>query len=79
MNWIRIAVGIGDDPDIHRLADALECRVAEAVGLVVCTLAMFPEHAPDGNLAQIPPSLVERWAGWDGQRGRFDAALRDHF
>lgn len=79
MNWIRVAVAIGDDPDIHRLADALGCRVAEAVGLVVCTLARFPEHAPDGNLAQIPASLIERWAGWEGDRGHFDAALRATF
>lgn len=79
MNWIRVAVAIGDDPDIHRLADALGCRVAEAVGLVVCTLAKFPEHAPDGNVAQVPPSLIERWAGWDGERGVFDRHLRAIF
>ena len=79
MNWIRVAVAIGDDPDIHRLAEALECPVSQAVGLVVLTLVRFPEHAPDGNLAQIPATLVERWAGWDGERGVFDTALRDHF
>jgi hypothetical protein len=49
------------------------------VGLVVCTLAKFPEHAPDGNLTQIPPTLIERWAGWEGKRGRFDAELRSIF
>jgi hypothetical protein len=79
MNWIRIAVAIGDDPDIHDLADALNVPVSQAVGLVVCTLAKFPEHAPDGNLAQLRASLVERWAGWDGERGRFDAELRRIF
>ena len=79
MNWIRIAVAIGDDPDVHTLADRLGCRVAEAVGLVVCLLTRFPEHAPDGNLAQIPASLVERWAGWEGTRGEFDAAFRGIF
>lgn len=79
LNWIRVAVAIADDPDVHRLADALGCRVAEAVGLVVCTLAKFPEHAPDGNLAAIPATLVERWAGWEGEKGVYDAALRATF
>lgn len=79
MNWIRVAVGIADDPDIHRLADALGVNVAEAVGLVVGVLTRFPQHAPDGNIADIPASLVERWAGWTGERGAFATALRERF
>lgn len=79
MNWIRIAVGIADDPDVHTLAERLGCRVAEAVGLLVSLLTRFPEHAPGGDLTQIPASLVERWAGWEGQRGAFDVAFRDTF
>lgn len=79
MNWIRVAVAIGDDPDVHRLAAALDVRMAEAVGLVVGLLARFPEHAPDGNLADVPDSLVERWAGWEGERGTFAPVLRALF
>jgi hypothetical protein len=79
MNWIRIAIGIGDDPDIHELADALNVRVAEAVGLVVGTLVRFPEHAPDGNLTQLRDTLIERWAGWEGDRGKYAAELRRIF
>jgi hypothetical protein len=79
MNWIRVAIGIGDDPDIHNLADALDVPVSQAVGLVVCTLAHFPEHAPDGNLAQLRDSLIERWAGWEGPRGHYAEALRRIF
>jgi hypothetical protein len=79
MNWIRIAVAIGDDPDIHELADALGVRVAEAVGLVVGTLVRFPEHAPDGNLGPLRDTLIERWAGWEGDRGRFAIELRRIF
>lgn len=79
MNWIRVAVAIGDDPDIHELADALNVRVAEAVGLVVCTLVRFPEHAPDGNLTQLRDSLIERWAGWEGERGKYATELRRIF
>lgn len=79
LNWIRIAVAIGDDPDVHRLAERLNVRVAEAVGMVVLVLARFPEHAPTGNVAQIPASLVERWAGWEGERGAFDREWRGIF
>jgi hypothetical protein len=79
VNWIRLAVGIGDDPKVHRLADRLERPVAGAVGHLVLLLTKFPEHAPDGNLAQVPASLVERWAAWDGERGAFDEAFRPLF
>ena len=79
MNWIRVAVAIADDPDIHLLAAALGVRVAEAVGLVVGLLTKFPEHAPDGSLATVPDSLVERWAGWDGERGAFAPEFRRLF
>lgn len=79
LNWIRISVALGDDPKVHRLAEALGCRVAEAAGLLVLLLSRFPEHAPDGNLAQIPASLVERWATWDGDRNAFDSAFRSIF
>lgn len=79
MNWIRVAVAIGDDPDIHELAEAIDVRVAEAVGLVVGTLVRFPEHAPDGNLGNLRDSLIERWAGWEGDRGRFATELRRIF
>lgn len=79
MNWIRVAVAIGDDPDVHLLAAAVGVRVAEAVGLVVGLLTKFPEHAPDGSLAKVPDSLVERWAGWEGDRGAFAVEFRRLF
>lgn len=79
MNWIRIAVGIGDDPRIHAIADMLGVRIPEAVGLVVMLLAKFPEHAPDGSLAEVPDASVERWGGWAGDRGAFAKAVRFTF
>lgn len=79
MNWIRVSVMLGDDPRVHTLAAALGVRAAEAAGLLVLLLTKFPEHAPDGNLAHVPASLTERWAGWEGERGAFDAAFRSHF
>ena len=79
MGWIRIAVGMDDDLKVHILADRLGCPVASVVGHLVLLLSRFPDHAPEGNLARIPASMVERWAAWEGERGRFDAAFRETF
>jgi hypothetical protein len=79
VNWIRISVALADDPKVHRLADTLGVRVAEAAGLLVFLLGKFPEHAPTGDLSNVPASLVERWAGWEGERGAFDRAFRAEF
>jgi len=79
MNWIRVAVAIGDDPDVHTIAYHLNIDAAHAVGLLVLLLTKFPEHAADGNLKDIPDGLIERWAGWSGERGQFAAMLRAIF
>jgi len=79
MNWIRIAVGIGDDPEIHKLASRLAVTPHEAIGLVVLLLTKFPEHAETGDLSEIPDSLLERWAGWSGERGAFAQGCRETF
>jgi len=79
MTWIRVAVGIGDDPDIHLLAERLSVSVAEAVGLMVGILAKCPEHAPTGDLQAIPDTLLERWSGWGGKRGKMAPEFRAIF
>ena len=79
VNWIRIAVGIGDDPDIYLLAERLNVSPHEAIGLVVLLLVRFPEHAETGDLSNIPDALLERWAGWTGERGAFAQAVRAIF
>ena len=79
VNWIRVSVAIADDPRVHALAGALGVRVAEAVGLVVCLLRKFPEHAPSGSLANVSDSLLEIWAMWQGRRGGFAVAVRETF
>ncbi len=76
MNWIRIAVGMQDDPKMADLAEALKVRLPHAVGLVVCTLIQFPDHAIDGDLSRIPASTLERWAGWHGKAGAYSTAFR---
>lgn len=79
MNWIRIVVGIEDDPKIEDLADALKITLPHAVGLVVCTLGKFPAHAIDGDISRITDKKLERWSGWTGKAGAFATAFRDLF
>jgi hypothetical protein len=78
VNWIRIAVGMKNDASVSRIADACKVRVAEAVGCVVNVLAELPAHARDGNLANTPDRLIEQWAVWEGKRGAFASAFREH-
>lgn len=79
MNWIRVAVGIKDDPKLSELADRLNVQLAHAVGHVVCTLLQFPDHALSGDISRISPATLERWAGWSGPKGKYDAAFRAVF
>ena len=79
MNWIRISVAIADDPRLHLLAERLSVRLAEAIGLVVALLTHFPEHAPKGDLSAVADSLLEKWATWEGRRGRFATEFRATF
>lgn len=74
--WIRVSVAIAEDPAIARLAEAVGVSRPEAVGLVVGVLCKLPAHAKTGDLAAVPPTLLEDWAGWKGRRGRFAAAFR---
>jgi hypothetical protein len=79
MNWIRIAVGIQDDPKLAALAERLNVKLPHAVGLTVCVLVQFPDHALDGDIRTIPATTLERWAGWTGKAGHFDSAFRTVF
>ena len=79
MNWIRVSVGITHDPRVYALADDLEVRPAEVVGLLIGVMAALPEHAPTGDLTNVPQTLIERWAGWDGVRGAFAVRFATRF
>jgi hypothetical protein len=79
VKWIRRSVAIADDPRIGALASALKRDVAHVVGLVTCVECKLPHHAPDGNIAAIPPATLEQWALWTGKRGAFDQAFRAHY
>lgn len=76
MEWVAIAVTIARDPAVHRMAGALRVRIPEVVGLLTLTLAEMTQHAPDGNIADVPDTLLETWASWHGKRGAFAAQFR---
>lgn len=77
--WIRIDANIGENPKVWELA-ALRGVSAEAcVGLLVILFGKVAEHAPSGDVAQVPDPLLERWAGWSGEPGAFARDFRALF
>lgn len=76
MNWIRIAVGILNDPSIHMVADASGVSVPTTTGHVVGLLTYLPEHCRDGDVSGVSDATLERWAMWTGRRGKFAEAFR---
>lgn len=76
MNWIKVSTTIGDDPRIGRIADACESSTNEVLGAVVRILGKLSEHAADGDISNLPTSMLEQWGGWRGEPGLFGAAFR---
>lgn len=44
---------------------------AAAVGYLVELWGNIAKHTPDGVVAGLPPTMLEHWAGWDGDAGEF--------
>lgn len=78
MNWIRIDVGIMDDPRVGALAGALGVSVPLTTGHLLGVLRKLPTHAKDGDLSRVPDSTIELWAMWAGKKGKFSAEFRAH-
>lgn len=76
MEWVAIDVNIAGDPGVHRMAAALRVRVPELVGLLALTFAGMAQHATDGQLADVPDSVLEMWSRWHGKRGAFAKQFR---
>ena len=76
MNWIRIAVGIVDDPSVGALADAIGADEVKAAGHILAVLCQVPLHARDGDLSEVTDRTLEQWGRWRGKRGRFAMAFR---
>lgn len=82
-SWVAIDVAVRDNPKMRRFAAALpgpkRGHVARAVGHVAMLLGAVKLNAPDGSLSNIPDSLLEEWAAWDGQAGQFASTFRTYF
>jgi hypothetical protein len=79
MNWIRIATRIKSDPKVGRIAMDCGVPMAHAVGLVVSALMEFPEHARTGDISHVADVVLEEWAGWRGEPGRFASVFKAQF
>ncbi len=73
--WIRIDASIGTDPRTWDLADSCGVSAESAVGHLVMLYGAMAEHCKDGSLVNVSVLLLERWAGWHGEAGRFASAF----
>lgn len=62
MKWIATPVGLGDNPDVARLARACGISINETVGAITQLWGKYANHASSGVVADIPDDLLERWA-----------------
>jgi hypothetical protein len=76
--WTRTPTDSFGDPATHRMAAALKLDVATVVGHLLAVWSLLPAHARDGNLADVPDTLLEEWARWRGKRDVFAGAMRAH-
>lgn len=76
MNWIKISVGVMQDPTLHALSEALGVSYPLTTGCLVGVLTCLPQHAPDGDLSTVSDRTIEQWAQWPGKRGKFAAQFR---
>lgn len=76
MTWGRFEESDADDVRYDRLAAALGVRRAEALGLVHTLWARALSAAVDGDLSDLDPVEIERWATWQGAPGAFFEAAR---
>lgn len=76
LGWIGISTSALDTKETAALAQVLECSPHEALGLIVALTGRLAEHQPDGRIADVDDGLVEQWAQWRADRGRFARAVR---
>lgn len=77
--WIRIDANIGENPNVWKLADVRGLSAVSCVGHLVMLFGNVAEHAPTGNVADVPDALLERWAGWTGEPKLFAQSFRELF
>lgn len=76
MTWTRWDTEAPHSDVVGYLAEALHVRQAEAYGLYNACCQGFAKHRADGLVSEVPDTSIERWAMWEGKKGRFAAAFR---
>jgi hypothetical protein len=76
MNWVKIAVGIMDDPSVRQVAEAVGVSEVTTTGHLVGVFTNLATHAKNGDISQVSEATVEAWARWRGKRGKFAQAFR---
>lgn len=68
--WIRIDSDYPRDPRVGRLAAELRIPLHEALGKVLIVHCSMADHAPDGDLSEIPDETINGWVGWPVRTSR---------
>jgi hypothetical protein len=79
MDFVAIDPNIGDNKKTWRVAAALGIGRAMCVGHIVMLLGKVLHHAQDGRVGDVPDELLEDWALWRGDAGRFASTFRAEF
>jgi hypothetical protein len=80
MDWVAVSVDLTDDPKVAGFAKALGIELDSAVARLLALWGRMARHENvDGNLAEVPDDVLERWAGWRGKAGRFAEEFRRRF
>lgn len=66
--WLRVNADSPRDPRIGRLSQQVDVPPRHAFGMVVAVWCAMIEHAPDGDLSQVPDSTINEWAGSPSRR-----------
>lgn len=77
MIWFRTDTGITRHRDFVALRLALRLGRCEVAGHMLCLFEAVAEHHETGNLAGVADTVIEDWAEWRGEAGKFVTALRE--
>lgn len=77
MTWLRVETDFPDHDVIGTFAERLRCDPDRAAMCLLRVWCGFADHAPDGFLAKITDTTLERWARWPGKRGAFAELFRE--
>ncbi len=73
--WNVVETSIGRNSKVFRLTDTLGIGIAQTVGCLVLLWGAVLEQREDGDISGWAHSEIERYAGWEGEKGKFAKAL----